>query len=452
MPESNSGDDSNLSINSELGIYLTSNKDFTVYWPNGDEEVPRCLREDGSAVDQRTILIENESIILVPYQSQSSSQKTKPFGTKSFNNQIQLSGEYFPPPASVEGKPPAPIPEGRVCACSCYRNKYVSATVRTKTAPTAPRSPNSIGNWKCSVWGEPTENLIETVDLVEELWKVVFPNATPGFSPTGLVVFAGSTNAGKSALAQAFALETIRNRLSHQLEAKIMMPHLVSFEDPIEQWSVSTRLERLKGNETNKVHGCEVKLNQPDEVAKELKFYFTPRQKDTDVADLESALLDAKRQTPACFFIGEVRRPSDWQRVIEFAGSGHLVVTTTHAATLNETLSRILVATKAETPAQRRSVAGSIAAAVHIVPSPERIDGMKALLPAVWTRTGVSLNALVADGLSSVIPDRKSVYSRAQFVTHIGDSLVANNTLSMDANRKLLRVARHMDREDLELQ
>ena len=55
-----------------------------------------------------------------------------------------------------------------------------------------------------------------------------------------------------------------------------------------------------------------------------IAFASRRREKGKDVACLDEAINDAKRQTPACFFIGEIRDSNDWQRAVAFAGTGHL--------------------------------------------------------------------------------------------------------------------------------
>ena len=154
---------------------------------------------------------------------------------------------------------------------------------------------------------------------------------------------------------------------------------------------------------------------------------YTPRQRGIDVDSLRDALQDALRQTPTLYFVGETREPADWRSLLAFAGSGHLVVTTSHAGGLVETLSRILRAVDAKTPELRGEVANRLVAAVHLK-STVLDDGVKATVPAVWRRTPVGVKALVSEGLSSILPQnplrwdsQKSSLGRFYFAKQLVD-------------------------------
>src|SRR5207249_2189827 len=113
-------------------------------------------------------------------------------------------------------------------------------------------------------------------------------------------------------------------------------------------------------------HVPEVLDLSPEELARRgFGIDYTSRQKGIDVHDLKCASEDALRQTPAVFYIGEVRDASDWKEVLEFAGTGHLVVTTAHAGSLIEAMIKLLGAVDAKTPADRRRYAEKILAVVH---------------------------------------------------------------------------------------
>src|SRR5688500_1170102 len=76
-----------------------------------------------------------------------------------------------------------------------------------------------------------------------------------------------------------------------------------------------------------------------------------------------------------------------------------------------EGMSQMLRDTKPETPSQRSEVARRIRGIVNIRSLTQAVTNqggtpgsMRALLPAVWKSTSQSINNLVADGLSSIVP------------------------------------------------
>jgi hypothetical protein len=131
---------------------------------------------------------------------------------------------------------------------------------------------------------------------------------------------------------------------------------------------------------------------------------YTPREKgeQKDVGSLKAALADALRQTPTVFFVGETRNKKDWRQLIDFAGTGHLIVTTAHAGSLTEAMHKIFEALEVKTPAERSEIANRLLGIAHI----RRYsgDGVEILVPAVWRRTPTGKNALTAEGLSSLLP------------------------------------------------
>ena len=136
--------------------------------------------------------------------------------------------------------------DARACVCSCFRERFASGTFRAQAKPLVPAQLNTQAHrWACWAWGDIDENgerkfLIDTPDLVEALWNKIWPKTNLD-QPSGLVVFAGATNSGKTNVAMAFALRAIQRSLGPPKGSK-RLPHLVTFEDPIEVWKISTRL------------------------------------------------------------------------------------------------------------------------------------------------------------------------------------------------------------------
>lgn len=235
----------------------------------------------------------------------------------------------------------------------------------------------------------------------------------------GLVVIAGATKSSKTLIARGVINEYLKilAKFANERHEKsdsdcpkvdltdvgcnqcgkhkgaVRRPHLVTFEDPIEKWFWKPGDGTLSGPTSN----CPID--------------YTPRERRLDVGALSDALGDALRQTPSVFYIGEIRNEQDWAPVIEFAGTGHLVVATAHGGSLTETIVKICRALKADTPAQRNYVANRIRGVVHLrlmeslaSTSPDRPKQNKALIGSLWRRTVSGIHALTSGGFSSLLP------------------------------------------------
>jgi len=228
----------------------------------------------------------------------------------------------------------------------------------------------------------------------------------------GLVVVAGSTNSAKSLITRGLIHLYLENVLLSEGDRR---PHLVTFEDPIEKY-----FAEMGG--------------AGDVQAAEDLIDYTPRQRGIDAPDLQGALHDALRQTPKIFFVGETRRNEDWRALIDFAATGHLVVTTAHAGSLIEAMHKILLATEAKTPAERNEVASRILAVVQLkraeVPG---FANCKALVPAVWRRVPQGVNSLTAEGLASILPHSHSDENRP--CSCLGRKYFAERLLKMARTR-----------------
>jgi hypothetical protein len=329
----------------------------------------------------------------------------------AYEEPIHLSFASDTPPASC-----------RSCIVSCFRGESYSGTFRIHGNP-FPRA--FVGapkhNWLCSPHHERFR--IQTYQYAETLWAFIFGPDKLGPEHGGLIVLAGSTDSAKTQISQSLVLRSIlhaaRNRITELPESEPIakperrLPHLVTFEDPMEAWKVA--LTDAAGSITNGSRTLRLDPSNDDTISPlKLGFCLTPRQKGTDIGTLHAALRHARRQTPTCFFVGEVRDANDWRDVVDFAGSGHLIVVTTHAATLNETMSRILAACSARTAAQRREIGASIRGVVHLVKAP--IQNSDIIFPSVWAQSPTALSSLVADGLSSVAPNGYNVLGYSQFL------------------------------------
>jgi hypothetical protein len=332
---------------------------------------------------------------------------------------------------------------GRANICLSYGGKLLSGTFRECQFNEDNKNHQTISQQKEWLSSKPIPKaLVKNDHVAKEVLRLI------GFSqsnyPAGLILLAGTTKSGKSEVARAIALESIRylikDRISSEglLNKKRRLPHLVTFEDPIEKWRIYLNPSDKEGTSLLWDESKAAKYKIP---SLDYGFCFTPRQKGVDVLTLADALLDAKRQTPSCFYVGEVRNARDWREILEFAGSGHLVIATTHAGSLTEMIARVLKAVGAITPAARRAACSQLLACLHL--ELPKIDDTGALLmsPAVWVRTGKTLSALVGDGLSSIIPNDKDILSRSQAFEQFRDL----------ENEQYISAAReHLRRRDIE--
>ena len=208
----------------------------------------------------------------------------------------------------------------------------------------------------------------------------------------GLIVVSGQTGSLKSQLLWRL-VELYLCRFDFNKWGKLRYPHVITIEDPIETPLVSP----------------------DDTTAKTVD--FTPREIGKDVTNLKEGLTQALRQTPAVVIVGETRDQDDWKDLLDFAATGHLCFTTTHAGSLVETMRKIIDATRATTPDLRSSLAEKILAVIHLRKfsltqqwNGENCNTMSRctdmLLPAIWRNAHGGANFFVSDGLSAILPRR----------------------------------------------
>ena len=245
-------------------------------------------------------------------------------------------------------------------------------------------------------------------DQTNALWKHIHPDSSRG-RPHGLVILTGSTDSSKSLIARGL----VQKALEHAKEAnKVRRPHLVTFEDPIEKFYAEPKKpkksETKGGQQDEDDKYLNIKSLSYTSLAYCLGVDYTPREKGKDVHDLRQGFADALRQTPAVYYIGEVRDPQDWPQVLEFAGTNHLVITTAHAGSLQEAMTKLMASVGAATPATRRQWAGKLLAVVHLRTIGEFADADNVsrhlLLPSVWRRTQAGLASLSVNGIGAVVP------------------------------------------------
>jgi hypothetical protein len=303
--------------------------------------------------------------------------------------------------------------DARVNACRCFSRKYWSLTCRVDGGPEKDKVAVPAKELKYLSNYKAKDKRIEGLNSIQDLCEVLYKNTfLGGDMPKGLVVVAGATKCAKSQITRGLIysyLEDDRFNLSRDRP-----PHLITFEDPVE------------------VYPCE-QAKDPEELKaflslRERWLDYTPREKGKDAASIKQVLDDCLRQTPAVVFIGETRAESDWHHLIRFAGSGHLVFTTTHAGSLTEAMGRIFKATKTTNAQQRGEIAESLLALVHLKTGEIKLNqdeekeflGLlesaddkepalkraSIILPALWVRSPRSAAALMDSGRASLLPNR----------------------------------------------
>jgi Tfp pilus assembly ATPase PilU len=276
-------------------------------------------------------------------------------------------------------------------------------SVPKTTAGNPSNDPNEI------IWIDPSRSdqndfIARNFDIARILWQAIQgkkPTEKGADSPqiekpaSGLLVIAGATNSGKSELAKSIVGDYLQRR---RLAERDKMLNLITLEDPIEAWLADATNENTIRSFYN------------------LGVCYIPRQLHKDTDSLKSALKDSKRQSPECFYVGEIREKNDWKEAIEFASSGHLIVVTTHATNLRETIQRILNATESESPQRRKIVADALCAVIHARFIDYKLGDKKHKVqaPTFWVANSKSRNELVRDGLSSIIGNQSTCFNRQQ--------------------------------------
>ncbi|HEU4769613.1 MAG TPA: ATPase, T2SS/T4P/T4SS family [Pyrinomonadaceae bacterium] len=274
---------------------------------------------------------------------------------------------------------------GRGLICSSYVGEYLSVTFRklTRGEGYVERDPKPVDR---------NEHLFSLNEYYDRLYEEVFVKIGSSQQAQGLLVVTGSTKSAKSEITRGL----IHSYLQRKEKSK-RSHHLVTFEDPVEKFfSEKTRPE----------NGCAWLADEADEID------YTPRQKEKDAGLLEDALSDALRQTPALFFVGETRNKEEWKVLLNFAATGHLIVTTAHAGSLVEAMHKIFEAVDVTTAAERNEVASKLLAVIHLrsydlsFNTGAKQGRTNALFPALWRRTPRGVAALTSDGLASLLPSR----------------------------------------------
>jgi hypothetical protein len=274
---------------------------------------------------------------------------------------------------------------GRALICLSKTGEYLSVTFRKLTKSSG---------YEASDKKEPRKNLFSLREYCEPLYRELFRKTRSSEVARGLLVITGSTNSAKSEIARGLIhLYLSRNKQSRR-------QHLVTFEDPIERLfteDVADGHPWVAVEMSAQSHGSD----------------YSPREKARDVGLLKEGLTDALRQSPAVVFVGETREKEEWATLLDFAATGHLIVTTAHAGSLLEAMHKVFEALEVKTPEDRSEVANKLLGIVHLRKDSVVFEESAAgdcttgtLFPALWRRTARGVAALTSDGLASLLPYR----------------------------------------------
>jgi twitching motility protein PilT len=159
------------------------------------------------------------------------------------------------------------------------------------------------------------------VPTFEELGLTADPMLNLAKAKDGILLICGATGSGKSS-----TLAAMLNWINQNMDK-----HIVTLEDPIE-------------------------YTFQDE-----KSVFQQREIGLDVPNFEMAIKSVLRQNPDIILIGEMRDKETFETAISAAETGHLVLSTMHAGTVAQALTRLFEFFPPEQQVQaRRQISGTI--------------------------------------------------------------------------------------------
>jgi twitching motility protein PilT len=181
------------------------------------------------------------------------------------------------------------------------------------------------------------EEKVPTVD--ERGLPQIFKQLT--HKTNGIIFVAGPTGSGKSTTLAAMIEEINRNKARH----------IITIEDPIEY------------------------------VFSPKKSIIEQKQLGKDVVTFASAMKYALRQRPDVILFGEARDPDSLRNAIALAETGHLVITTIHSRSAEQTINKIIAMFPADEQPQIRNQISENMTAIIIQKLLRTKDG-KAMVPA----------------------------------------------------------------------
>lgn len=217
-----------------------------------------------------------------------------------------------PPQIRVEGVvenlplPPLQVGEVRAMAYAAMGPEATADFERTLEWNLA-YAPADVGRFRVNVYQQRREIGLVARSIkgwVPDFERLGLPETVRELAvlPRGLILVIGSSGSGKTT--------TLASMVDYR--AKHMTGHILTIEDPIEYLFA---------------HG----LSTVDQ-----------REVGVDTHSFGDALRNAMRQSPDMIMVGEVRDRETMQQAIAYAETGHLCVTTLHAANASQAIKRIL--------------------------------------------------------------------------------------------------------------
>ena len=218
----------------------------------------------------------------------------------------------FPPAVKVDGKmtpvmeKPLPPESAAMIVRSLMNDRQIKEFEANQECNFAISPPN-IGRFRVNAFvqqgrvGGVMRTINTTIPTLEQL-KLPAQLADIVMAKRGLVLMVGATGSGKSTSLAAM--------LGHR--NKNSQGHIITIEDPVEY--------------VHPHQGCMV----------------TQREVGVDTFSWEAALKNTLRQAPDVIQIGEIRARETMEYAINFAETGHLVLSTLHANSANQALDRII--------------------------------------------------------------------------------------------------------------
>jgi hypothetical protein len=223
------------------------------------------------------------------------------------------------------------------------------------------------------------------INAPKTLAKLIMSNHSGPFPHAkGLVIVCGETGSRKSTVADGLLRELVGGRLKDGGHN-----HVIALGNPVD-W------KPYQADDHEKPSG-EVWDGDVRTLASTYGFRYTPRTLGLDTT-LPEALMDALRQKPAAVYVDEIRAEDDWEPLLRFAQTGHLLVTTAHAGSIRDLLLWLFRCLGVVRRSQAPSVARNILAVVHT----EVKNGITA--PELWLGDRGAA-PLAAYGPGALVPD-----------------------------------------------
>jgi hypothetical protein len=201
----------------------------------------------------------------------------------------------------------------------------------------------------------------------------------------GLVIVCGETGSRKSSVADGLLRALVRQKLSAGAHN-----HIIALGNPVD-WVPYHPKNHAESDSSKRWDG------DLQSLVSAMGIRYTPRVLSVDT-DLEHALIDALRQKPAAVYVDEIRNDQDWKPLLRFAQTGHLIVTTAHAAGVSDLLLWLFQCMRVRGRSQAPAIARNLLAVVHS----EVISGETA--PELWLSANAGAAALGAYGPGALVP------------------------------------------------